>query len=311
MTEPARRVLVTGATGFIGRHALAPLASRGFEVHAVTSGPSPPPPGAQERDDGVSWHRADLLSARGADELLAAVRPTDLLHLAWYAEHGRFWTSTENLRWVAATLELAQAFARHGGRRAVLAGTCAEYRWGLPGPCSEATTPLEPATLYGTSKRATHAVLAASAGELGIELASGRVFFLYGPHETPTRLVASVIRSLLAGEPARTSDGRQIRDFLHVSDVAGAFAALLDGPVIGAVNIGSGEARPLRDVIDAIGAATGRPELLDIGALPARSNDPNELYADATRLRDEVGFSPALGLEEGVARTVEWWRGRG
>ncbi len=308
MTVPARRVLVTGATGFIGRHALAPLVASGFDVHAVTSGPLPTP-AAKDRGR-ATWHRADLLSAGDADELLAAVRPTDLLHLAWYAEHGRFWTSTENLRWVAATLELVQAFARHGGRRAVLAGSCAEYRWGAPGPCVEATTPLDPATLYGTCKRATHAVLAASAGELGIELAWGRVFFLYGPHETPTRLVASVIRSLLAGEPAKTSDGRQIRDFLHVSDVACAFAALLHGSATGAVNVASGEARPLRDVIDAIGAATGRPELLDVGALPARANEPDELYADIARLRDEVGFTPALGLADGVARTVEWWRGR-
>jgi nucleoside-diphosphate-sugar epimerase len=303
MSEP-RRVLVTGATGFIGRHALAPLLERGLEVHAVTSRDAPPPQAPAD----VSWHRADLLEPGTHDALLEAAAPTHLLHLAWYAEHGRFWTSTENLRWSAATISLVQAFAERGGRRAVLAGSCAEYRWGEPGPCVESVTPLEPATLYGTAKNATRAVLQAAAGELGIELAWGRVFFLYGPGEAPGRLVASVIRALLAGERAPTSDGRQVRDFLHVADVAGAFAALLDSPVTGPVNIGSGDARPLLDVITAIGAATGRPDLLDVGALAPRAGDPEELVADIARLRDEVGFVPAIGLDEGIERTVDWWR---
>ena len=298
MTEAAR-VLVTGATGFIGRHALEPLLRRGFDVHAVTSR-EPPPQAPPE----VRWQRADLLDAGGHRDLLAAVAPTHLLHLAWYAEHGRFWTSTENLRWTAATIALVQAFAEAGGRRAVLAGSCAEYRWGDPGPRIEGVTPLEPATLYGTAKNATRAVLQAGAGELGIEFAWGRVFFLYGPGEAPGRLVASVIRALLAGERAPTSDGRQVRDFLHVADVAGAFAALLDSPVTGPVNIGSGDARPLLDVITAIGDATGRPDLLDVGALMPRAGDPEELVADVARLRDEVGFVPAIGLDEGIQRTV-------
>lgn len=298
-----RRVLVTGASGFIGRQALEPLLRRGFEVHAVTR--RDPPPHAPPK---VRWHRADLLAPGGHGALLAAAAPTQLLHLAWYAEHGRFWTSTENLRWAAATIALVQAFAEGGGRRAVLAGTCAEYSWGGAGPRIEGLTPLEPATLYGTAKHTTRALLEAAAGELEIELAWGRVFFLYGPGEAPGRLVAAVARALLAGRRAATGDGTQIRDLLHVADVAGAFAALLDSPVTGAVNIGSGEGRVLRDVIAAIGAATGRADLLDIGALPPRPGEPDELVADIARLCDEVGFVPAIGLEQGVEATVAWWR---
>lgn len=287
----ARRVLVTGGGGFIGRHALAPLRERGFEVVA---------PGSAE---------IDLLSPDGPARAIASARPTHLLHLAWYAEHGRFWASEENLRWVEGSLRLLRAFAGQGGRRAVVAGTCAEYAWGGQEDLREDTTPLRPATLYGAAKHALHTLATAHAREAGYELAWGRVFFLHGPGEHPDRLVASVARALSAGRLAETSSGTQVVDVLHVSDVAGAFAALLDGDVTGAVNVASGEGRSIRAIVEAVGAAAGRPELLRIGARPDRPRDPPRLVADVRRLRDEVGWRATLGFERGLAATLaglEW-----
>src|SRR4051812_46284141 len=102
-TESTRRVLVTGATGFISRHSLAPLRRRGFEVHALArSIPADTTPG-------ITWHTGDLLTG-DARSLLEAVRPTHLLHFAWYAEHGKFWTSAHNLEWISATLSLLRDF---------------------------------------------------------------------------------------------------------------------------------------------------------------------------------------------------------
>jgi nucleoside-diphosphate-sugar epimerase len=289
------RVLLTGATGFIGRHAIAPLVAAGHEVHAVSRAPA--------HDDRVTWHRADLLDAR--TDVVTEVGPDAMLHFAWYAEHGLFWAAPENVRWVEASLRMLRQFAEAGGARAVLAGTCAEYDWRVDVPAyEERRSPLRPATLYGSAKHALHTVASAYAEQAGFELAWGRIFFLYGPGEAPGRLVPAVARALLAGEPAEATSGTQIRDFLHVRDVAAAFAALLDSDVVGPVNVGSGEARPLRDVIATLAEAVGRPELVRLGALPARAGEPERIVADASRLHEEVGFAPRFGLREGLEDTV-------
>jgi len=296
-----RRVLVTGASGFIGRRALIELVARGFEVHAVARIPPAPSPA------NVHWHRADLLQAASRRALLAEVDAGDLLHLAWYAEPGAFWMARENAAWVAATVCLVDEFAAAGGRRAVLAGTCGEYDWSAEQPLHEDAL-LRPATFYGVCKDATRRVVEDLAERVGVSLAWARVFFLYGPGENERRLVSGVAKRLVSGERAQTSAGTQRRDFLHVDDVANAFAALLDCEVTGVLNIASGESVTVRSVVDEVAQAAGRPDLLDIGALPPRASDPDEIVADVTRLREEVGFTPAWTLADGVRQTVAWWR---
>jgi nucleoside-diphosphate-sugar epimerase len=299
------RLLLTGGTGFIGRQALSPLLERGDEVHATYRHE----PG--ESRPGLTWHRTDLLDPVQAEALVQETRPTHLLHFAWYAEHGEFWSATENVIWVEATLRLLRAFVSAGGRRAVLAGSCAEYEWSgsgsWDGVCSELSTPLIPATLYGSCKHAVHLVAEGLAAETGLSLAWGRIFFVYGTYEHPGRLVSSLARALLGGEPAATTDGSQVRDFLHSTDVGSAFATLLDSSVEGAVNIGSGEATPVGRVVDLIAEAAGTPELVRRGELEPRPGDPPVLVADVRRLREEAGWQPSLSLESGIRKTVEWW----
>jgi nucleoside-diphosphate-sugar epimerase len=233
--------------------------------------------------------------------VMAEVRPTHLLHLAWNAKPGAFWTTPENLDWVAASLRLLRAF---DGERAVFAGTCAEYAWTNETHCVEGVTEIEPATLYGTAKHALHTLVERA----GPSAAWGRVFFVFGPHEHPARLVSSVASSLVRGELAETSPGTQIRDFLYSADLADAFVALLDSDVQGAVNLASGDPRPIREIVELLGAAAGRPELLRIGARPSNPSEPAALTASVDRLRDEVGWAPPRTLEERVADTVAWWQ---
>jgi nucleoside-diphosphate-sugar epimerase len=296
------RVLLTGASGFIGRHAVAALRARGFEVHAVSRR-------ARPSDDGATWHAGDLAEPGVAARLITSIRPTHLLHLAWYVEHGKFWTSPENLSWVARSLDLVRAFREAGGARAVLAGTCAEYQWGL-GECVEGETPLAPATLYGAAKHALRQIVESYARVTGLSAAWGRVFLLYGPDETESRLVPSVVTSILRGEPALCSEGTQLRDLLYVADVADAFAALLASDVTGAVNVASGEPVRLRDVACNIAERLGRPELLRLGARPTPAGDPPVLTARVDRLRTEVGWAPSRTLDEGLDETIRWWAER-
>jgi nucleoside-diphosphate-sugar epimerase len=300
------RVLVTGASGFIGLPVIAELARRGEEVHALST--RLPLPVTR----GVHWHRGDLGGEYGADALIEEIAPERLMHLAWYVEHGRFWSAPENVLWVERSLRLLRAFARGGGRRAVMLGTCAEYDWSDANrPLREMTSPLGPTILYGVAKDGLRRVAQAYSEQAGFELAWGRVFFLYGPREAPGRLVAAVIRSLLAGEAVKTSSGLQKRDFLHVDDVAGAVVALLDSSVCGPVNIASGEPVAVAEIVDRIAQQIARPELVRRGALPDRPEEPPLLVADVTRLRDEVGFRARWGLADGLAQTVHWWEQHG
>jgi nucleoside-diphosphate-sugar epimerase len=300
-------VLLTGASGFIGSGATDALRERGFEVHAVTSGKVPD---ADAALDATTWHFADLLDPTAAQMLVEHVRPTHLLHLAWYAEHGLFWHSTENVRWVEASLRLLRAFNAAGGERVVMAGTCAEYDWLQEGPLSEDRSLLSPSTLYGACKNALRLICEATCGQSGVEFAWGRVFFVFGPGEHPDRLVPSVARAVLKGRPAPCSHGRQVRDFLYSADVADAFAALLDSRAMGAVNIGSGEPVSIRELVQLVGACAGDATLVRLGELPGSAEEPMELVADVRRLHKEVGWLPRLSLAEGVEQTVHWWRER-
>jgi nucleoside-diphosphate-sugar epimerase len=296
-----KKVLVSGAPGFIGRHCLPLLGARGFEVHAIT------PDAALGELGEVVWHRADLLSSQQVQKLLTEVKPSHLLHLAWFTTPGKYWSSLENVRWLQASLELLQAFGRNGGERVVVAGTCAEYDW-RHGYCSEAQTPLLPSTLYGICKHSLQQVLAAWAEKTGVSAAWGRIFFLFGPFEHPARLVPYVIRSLLKGEPAECSHGNQIRSFLYVRDVAEAFVELLASQVSGPVNIDSGQPVALKEIIYKIAESLKRPELIRLGARPAPAHEPPLLVGDARRLFTEVNWRPRYDLDQALAETIQWWR---
>jgi nucleoside-diphosphate-sugar epimerase len=298
----SRHVLVTGAGGFIGRAAVAELAAHGWQVTALSRQPPP------ETAPAVRWEALDLHNSAATAALCKRLRPTHLLHLAWNTTHGQYWTADNNMTWVASSLALLQAFRACGGARAVIAGTCAEYDWGH-GYCREELTPLAPHTLYGTSKDALRRLAQAYCTPAGPSLAWGRVFFPYGPHENPARLVPSLINAALAGQPLRCTAGTQYRDFLHVADVASAFRTLLESSDSGCYNIASGQPLQLRELVGTLATLLQTTQPPQFGALPMRPDDPPLLIGDPRRLMAR-GWTPAIDLQRGLTDTIAWWRAR-
>jgi nucleoside-diphosphate-sugar epimerase len=301
MTTTANRVLVTGATGFLGSHCLAPLVERGFDVLGLYRERAP------LDVPGVHWVRCDVMDRAAIRTLLEEHKPKGLLHLAWFVEPGKLITDASNLSWTSASLDLIRAFREAGGERCTVSGSCYEYDWRF-GYCVENITPCEPDTLYGAAKDSLRRTFLAYCNVSGLSGSWGRAFFMYGPRENPARLVSSVVISLLTGSPAKSSHGLLVRDYLHIQDVANGMVTLFASQARGAYNIAAGTPATIREIVELLGKITGRSDLLQIGALPARANDAPLVLGDGRRTLNDTGWKPGFTLEAGLAATVDWWR---
>jgi len=212
-------VLLTGATGFLGAPLAKLLVQQGCQVYAAV------------RPESNRWRIQDILSSDNLhlvdcdllepDQVaacLAHIKPELCFHLAWYAQPGKYLTSPLNLQHLNASLELAAQLAENGCKSLVVAGTCAEYNTEL-GYLSE-SSPTAPGTLYAASKLALNLTLAQLAPQLGLEVAWGRIFYVYGPCEDERRFIPALIAALLRRESTRLTPGGQVRDYLHIDDVA-------------------------------------------------------------------------------------------
>lgn len=296
-----KKVVITGAGGFIGFHCLSSLVAKGYEVHAISTR-------KVNSDFGdVIWHCLDLFDSNKIQGLFLEINPSHLLHFAWVTDPGSYWNSMENFHWLKVSVTILQKFAEAGGERVVMAGTCAEYDWRY-GFCSEQLTPLNPHSVYGCCKNCLQQLLSSFCNQNGLSWAWGRIFSLYGPHENHLRLVPTVIKALLKNKVARCSRGDQLRDYLYVKDVASAFAALLESEFKGPANIASGKAVTVREVVNTVAEKLGRVDSIRFGALPDKPDDPPVIIADNRRLIQDIGWTPEYDLSKGLDETISYWQ---
>ncbi len=298
------KILLTGASGFVGAHLARALLARGHTVRAVYL-----PTDDTARLDALAPRTERLpidLSAADESALDRALDGADAcVHAAWYAVPGRYLTAPENVSCLDMSIRLLRVAARRRVARFVGIGSCAEYD--LSAGDLDERTPLRPTTLYAAAKASLFMLGEQLAAADGLSFAWCRLFYLYGPFEPPRRLVSDLFAHVLAGEPVPVTHGRQIRDFLHIADAASALAAVAESDARGAVNIGSGAPVAVREIVETAARLTGRSDLIHWGARAENLLDPPRVVAINSKLK-QLGWSPAFTLEEGLRDTMNWWK---
>lgn len=264
-------VLLTGASGFVGRQIHKSLHRQGHRVRVVLR------PGAAARlavpVDACDTIETDDLFARDAGWWADACRGVDtVIHCAWFVEHGRYLDAPENAACVTGTLALARGATEAGVGHFIGVGTCFEYR--LPGERLDVSSSLAPTSFYAACKLSTYHMLDAWFANRDTLFSWCRIFYLYGEGENPKRLVAYVKGQLEAGETARLSAGTQLRDFLDVAEAGAMIASVADTRQPGAINICSGRAVTIRAFVERIADDYGRRDLLEFGTAGPHPSDP-------------------------------------
>lgn len=269
------KVLITGASGFIGSHVLKCLQSSKVDLVVV----------GRIRPVGYlgDFIKADLLGKSDFNNLISEANASHLVHLAWYAEHGSYWSSSLNLRWVESSVKLAEAFCEAGGQHIVAAGTCAEYDWSY-GYCIEDKIPLIPATLYGTAKDATRRLLKALCANYNVTCSWGRIFIPYGPGEDSRRLIPSLNNVFNLKQPPFAVGSHSFRDLLHVQDVASGIMSLLTSRAHGEFNICSGIPTQISEVINLIAKARNQDPRIIFEHSVSRIGEPHMIVGENKKL---------------------------
>ena len=290
-----RRVLVTGAGGFIGAHVVRQLQAAGADVHPLT-----------RRD-------ADIRDPAAVAGAVRRIDPEIAVHLAAFSHVGRSWDQVAECveTNVQGTIALLDALRGTGCRRLVQVSTSDVYG-DIPAPFREDDA-VDPVSPYATSKYAAERFCLLYQRSGGPPVVIVRPFNAYGPGQPADRVVPEIIAAALRGDDVRMTEGRQTREFNHVDDIAaGIVAAATADDVEGEVlNLGCGEDIAVRDVATTILELMGNPVAARFGALPGRPNEISRMVADPAKARKLLGWEPAHDLRTGLAATIDWYREHG
>jgi len=298
-------VLVTGATGFIGPHLVRRLIAAGARVACLLESQ------AEERNlpAGAAGHEADLRGGQAVREIVRAIRPAVVFHLAavGVTEFGVDPTTAVEVN-VGGTLNLLTALEGTGYRRFLFVGTSHEYGHSQP-PFREEQTPA-PANVYAASKSAAWLFCQMYQRTRGWPVVGVRPFGAYGPGQRPPAFLPALIRAGLRGQDFDMTGGEQVRDLVYVADVVEGMirAAVAPGVEGRTFNLCSGEGVSLAEVARRALALMGGPSRVNLGALPYRAGQIWRMVGDNAAARQALGWQPTVSLDEGLRRTVAWCR---
>jgi len=303
MNAGSPTVVMTGATGFIGSAVLAELTHRRIRTLVLLR-----PESDRRRIPRLAAENAIVFSKLDEPDLvgkLQAQQPAIFIHCAWRGvgggERNADFQLAENVPFALASVKLAAAC---GCRQWIGLGSQAEY--GNANRVLAETAPALPTTQYGHAKLAAGSqalALCHTAKMAGVWL---RVFSTYGPGDHPYWMIPHVIREFLQGRAPQVTRCEQQWDYLFVADAARAIVSVANGNVSGVFNLGSGLARPLKQIIEVVRAELRTPVVPAYGAIPYRPDQVMHLQADIAKLHAATGWLPQVGLEEGIRQTVDW-----
>lgn len=294
-----KKVLLTGATGFIGSQVTKELLNRGYEVHALVYSTLAP------KQENFIQHEINLLDVQAVERFMSVHNFENLIHLAWYVGP-KCQISSLNLDWLCSSIKLMETFYKNGGKTLLGAGSMSEYDFSY-GWCKEDTTPLVSPSLYGQAKASLYLTIKKYTQFHGGNFKWGRLFNLYGPNERATRFVPYVINSMLKQEDVKVSQCTQIQNYLHVSDAANAIVSCLESPINGAINICADQPVQLRTIVNKIAELTNFNGKILWGAIPASFEQPF-ISGSNSILTQKVGWQQQISLDKGLKDTIDWWR---
>jgi nucleoside-diphosphate-sugar epimerase len=304
-----QRVLVTGGTGFIGRHLVAALRARGDAVTVV--GRRDPAAAARVLGADVPYVHGDLADAGVVTRIFADCAPQRVYHLASAVDVRRdLGLIEEQVRSTQmAAIHVAGACLAAGVERLVHAGSSEEYGDG-PAPFRESQSP-SPVSPYSAAKVAATAFVHMLATSFQLPAVIVRPFLTYGPGQSANLMIPALIRSALAGRDFPMTGGEQTREFNYIDDIVRGFIQAGDTPGIDGelFNLGCGEPHRIRDVATLVLRLMGDPVRAIFGALPYRPGETGQFYCVNDKARELLGYRPAVPLEEGLRRTIAAFRG--
>lgn len=287
-----KKVLLTGGTGLIGSQTVPYLLKDGYKVYVLTTGD-------EQSTEDITFVKANLFNKEAVNDITAAFKPEYLLHYAWLST-GMF-NDNMNYDFLTASIDLLKAFAKNGGRRAVMAGTYAEYGYHNETLCEN--MPAEPINVYSACKDFVRQIAESYCRNNNVSFGWGRIFSAFGKETDPRRLTSDVINHLKAGKQVVIRSGSLVRDYIYAKDIAAAFTAFLGSSVEGIVNICTGKETTIHDYVMMIAKTMGKEDLVVFEE--QASPQQKRAVGDSTRLNKEIGFVPRYSIEQAVKEILE------